>query len=151
MRTALVPFGILVGIAFGTVAGFLAAPGPAADEKKEPAPVSKPPAEYFRAEVRGTLTVAVKLSRNPFDDKFPSDAEITTGGKPLALQFADEATRKKAAALNGKVVVVTGAMRFAELPEGAKVHYGRGLVAVIADPPPWPYLVVSGIAAADAK
>ena len=133
----------------GIAACFLAAPDPAADKKKGPARV--PPTEYFKAEIRGTLTVAWSLSRNPFDAKFPTEGEIKTGGKLVALQFANEGVRRKAAALNGKSVVVTGAMQFADLPKDAKVHFGRGLLLVIADPPPWPYVVVSDIAAADAK
>ena len=128
---------------------FLAAPGPAADKKKESA--RAPADEYCKVEIRGTLAVAWSLSRNPFDAKFPSEAEISTGGKRLALQFANQGVRKKAAALNGKGVVATGAMQFADLPADAKVHFGRGLVAVIADSPPWPYVIVSDIVAADAK
>jgi hypothetical protein len=119
-----------------------------AEGEKAPA---KLPADYFKIEIRGKLSVAGKLPRNPYDDTFVVDAVVMAEGTPLALRVGGEALRKKLAALDGKTVVVTGAVRFAAPPADAKASFGRGLVEVMVTPPPWPYVEVSGIDAADAK
>ena len=119
-----------------------------ADGEKAPA---KTPAEYLKIEIRGKLTVPGKLPRNPYDDTFVADAVVMSEGTPLALRVGGEALRKKLAALDGKTVVVTGAVRFAAPPADARASFGRGLVEVMITPPSWPYVEVSGIDAANEK
>jgi hypothetical protein len=129
----------------------LALPTAATSGGKDEKGPAKTPTEYVKTEIRGKLTVAENRSRNPYDDTFVTDAVVVSEGTPLALRIGGEALRKKLAALDGKMVVVTGSLRFVAPPADAKAHFGRGLVAVMVAPPPWPYVEVSGIDAANAK
>ena len=145
-----------VAVALCGVALLTAATSGSKDEKGP----AKMLAEYVKTEIRSKLIVADNQSKNPYDDSFVTDAVVMSEGMPLALcigggdprlRIKGEALRKKLAALDGKMVVVTGTIRFVAPPADAKAHFGRGLVEVMVVPPPWPYVEVSGIDAANAK